>query len=327
MKVVSLSNAYLRNNGGKYNYRLWGGSLILYDCVIVGGGIAGLQAAIQLGRYNHKVIVIDASEGRSSLCRCYHNILGWPDGISGPSLRLAGKEHAQRLGVQFLQGMVVKAVGQASGGFTVTTSREETIRGRRLLLATGVKDRLPDFPELIPCMGLSVYVCPDCDGYEVSSKRTLVLGSGNVGGEMALTLTHWTDELIYVNHERVELDKKLKERLEEKGIGYYEQEISSVLTEDVQFRGVVLGDGTTLLGEKCFVAFGGNEVRSSLAEQLAIERMDNKHIPVDPRTQMTNVQHVWAAGDVSTYSEMVTIAMGEASQAAVWIHRSLKGED
>ncbi|WP_372660737.1 NAD(P)/FAD-dependent oxidoreductase [Cohnella sp.] len=294
--------------------------------MIVGGGIAGLQAAIQLGRYRHKIMVIDADEGRSNLCRSYNNIIGWPDGIGGPILRSAGKEHAQRLGVQFLRGTVVKAVRE-SDGFILTTSEEEEIRGRRLLLATGVKDRLPDFPELIPCMGLSVYVCPDCDGYEVSDKRTLVIGSGNVGGQMALTLSHWTADLIYVNHEQAALDNKVRHRLEEKGIVYFDQPISSVLTEGSQFRGVVLKDGDTLLVEKCFIAFGGNEVHSSLAEQLDVRRMDNNHIPVDPRTKMTNAQHVWAAGDVSTFSEMVTIAMGEGSQAAVWIHKSLIGED
>lgn len=285
-----------------------------------------MQAAIQLGRYRHKIVVIDADDGRSNLCRSYRNLLGWPNGVSGSSLRAAGMEHAKGLGVQFLRGTVVKAVRE-SGGFLLKTSKEEEIRGRRLLLATGVRDRLPDFPELIPCMGLSVYICPDCDGYEVSDKRTLVMGSGNIGGQMALTLTHWTANLVYVNHDLAAIDDKMRYRLEEKGIVIYEQPIRSVLVDQSQFRGVVLKEGSTVMSEKCFIAFGGNEVRSSLAEQLAVKRLNNKHISVDPRTQMTNVEHVWAAGDVSVHSEMVTIAMGEGSQAAVWIHKSLIDEE
>lgn len=300
--------------------------MVLYDCIIIGGGIAGLQAAIQLGRYRYKILIVDAEDGRSNLCRSYHNILGWPNGIDGPSLRLAGKQQAEKLGVQFLQGTVVKAVSE-SDGFLLATSEAGEIRGRRLLLATGVKDRLPNFPELIPCMGLSVYVCPDCDGYEVSDKRTIVLGSGNVGAQMALTLTHWTNDLLYVNHELGALDDKVRYRLEEKGISYCEQPVRSVIAEGSMFQGLVLEDGTTFLCEKCFVALGGNEVRSSLAEQLGIRRTDNHHISVDPRTKMTSSQHVWAAGDVTANSEMVTIAMGEGSQAAIWIHKSLLKEE
>jgi thioredoxin reductase (NADPH) len=299
-----------------------GGSFIQYDCVIVGGGIAGLQAAIQLGRYRRKIAVIDAAEGRSSLCRCYHNLIGWPDGVSGSELRAAGKKQAERLGVWFLRAMVVKAEREPEG-FVLTTEDEERIRGKRLLLATGVKDRLPDFPEIIACMGISVFVCPDCDGYEVTDRRTLVMGAGNVGAEMALTLAYWTPNLVYVNHELTALDEKVRHRLEDTGIVYIEQPIRSVLTEHSQFNGVVLEDGTNVSCERCFLAFGGNEVRSAIAEQLDVKRMDNKHIIVDPRTKLTNASHVWAAGDVTVHSELATIAMGDGSQAAIWIHKSL----
>jgi thioredoxin reductase (NADPH) len=303
-----------------------GGSPILYDCVIVGGGIAGLQAAIQLGRYCHKIIIIDAEDGRSNLSVGYNNIIGWPDGIAGPSLRSSGKEQAMRLGVQYESGEVVKAEREVDV-FLLTTSDGRQIRARRLLLATGVKDRLPYFPELIPCMGLSVYICPDCDGYEVLNRRTLVIGSGNTGGHMALTLTHWTRDLVYINHEQTVVDEEVRNQLRDQGIEYYEQTISSIVTEGAAFKGVVLEQDTALYSEKCFIALGGNKVRSDLAEQLGVKRLNNRHIVVDARTKMTNVAHVWAAGDVSAHSEMVTIAMGDGTQAAVWIHKSLIGED
>lgn len=293
-----------------------------YDCVIVGGGIAGLQAAIQLGRYRYKVAVVDSADGRSNLCRSYHNLIGWPDGISGIELRAAGRNQAERLGVRFIHATVV-SVNNDSEGFLLNTEGDVQIRGKRLLLATGVKDRLPDFPELLPCMGISVYVCPDCDGYEVTDKKTLVMGSGNAGAEMALTLTHWTSDLVYVNHELAAIDEQVRVRLEAHGIVYKEESIRSVLSEQSQFKGVLLSDGANIYCDRCFVAFGGNEVRSAVARQLGIELMDNRHIIVDPRTKMTSVQHVWAAGDVTAHSEMVTIAMGDGSQAAVWIHKSL----
>lgn len=292
------------------------------DCIIVGGGIAGLQAAIQLGRYRHKVAVIDSADGRSSICRSYHNLIGWPDGISGAELLAAGRVQAERLGVQFINGKVIK-VEQASAGFILHTESGEAYHGKRLLLATGIKDRLPPFPEIFPCLGISVFVCPDCDGYEISDKKTIVLGSGKPGAAMSLTLTHWTKEIIYINHELTPMDLDTLKSLESKGIQYIEKSISSIVTARSQFKGVRLSDDSIVKSDCCFVAFGGNEVRSDLAEQLQIKLLDNKHIIVDPRTKMTSTEHVWAAGDVAVHSEMVTIAMGDGSQAALWIHKSL----
>ncbi|WP_424765620.1 NAD(P)/FAD-dependent oxidoreductase [Paenibacillus sp. sgz302251] len=293
-----------------------------FECVIVGGGIAGLQAAIQLGRYRHQVVVIDSAEGRSSLCRCYHNLIGWPEGVSGPALLAAGRQQAERLGVELIHAKVIKAE-QQDDGFIVTTAGNEQIHGKRLLLATGVKDRIPDFPALIPCMGTSVFVCPDCDGYEVLDKKTIVLGSGKAGAEMALTLTHWTKKLIYINHEQAAIDDQLLSQLKEANISYIPMPIGHILVSNFQFKGVKLSDGTIMKSDRCFISFGGNIVRTEIAEQLGVELMDNKHIIVDSRTKMTSIRHVWAAGDAAAHSEMVTLAMADGSQAAIWIHKSL----
>jgi len=295
---------------------------MIYDCVIVGGGIAGLQAAIQLGRYRHRVAVIDSGNGRSSICRSYHNLIGFPGGISGAELRLAGKRQAEQLGITFIQAEVAYAE-TINDGFLLKTSNNTSYQGKKLLIATGVKDRLPDFQMLIPCMGASVYVCPDCDGYEVRDQPTLVLGAGNAGAQMALTLTHWTEELIYVNHELTPIDDELKIKLTEKGIQYIDQTVHTVLTEHDQFIGVILADRSSIYRKRCFVAFGGNEVCSSIAKQLGAKVMENNHIIVDPRTKLTSVKDLWAAGDVTAHSEMLTIAMGDGSQAAIWIHKSL----
>lgn len=294
---------------------------MIYDCIIIGGGIAGLQAAIQLGRYMHKVLVIDAGDGRSTICQSYHNILGYPDGVSGEYLRTVGQSQAEKLGVQFLLEKVEK-IEQAQG-FVVSVHNGTRYHGKRILIATGVMDRLPELPELFPCLGQSVYVCPDCDGYEIKDKPTIVLGSGNVGANMAITLTYWTDKLIYINHELQKVDAALIQRLKEKQITYYEIPIKSVLAEGQHFQGVILENGEKLEVGHGFVAFGSNEVKSQLAKQLGAELLENKHIIVDPRTKMTSVKNVWAAGDIVAHSEQVTIAMGEGAQAAIWIHKSL----
>ncbi|MGO4544682.1 NAD(P)/FAD-dependent oxidoreductase [Paenibacillus sp. 2TAB23] len=293
-----------------------------FECIIIGGGIAGLQAAIQLGRYRHLVAIIDAGDGRSSLCKNYHNLIGFPNGVSGPELLASGKLQAEQLGTVFIQGKVAQAAREGDS-WLLNTVDGRTFRAERILLATGVKDRIPDFPMLVPCMGISVFVCPDCDGYEVRDSAILVLGAGNAGARMALALTHWTSDIIYVNHELSPIDDSLLAELNERSIAFHNQAIREVLAKGEQFNGVALQDGSVILRSRCFVAFGGNEVRSSLANQLGVELMKNNHIIVDPRTKQTNVKNVWAAGDVIAHSEMVTLAMGDGSQAAVWIHKSL----
>lgn len=297
----------------------------MYDCLIVGGGIAGLQAAIQLGRYNHKTMVLDSGDGRSAICHSYHNILGYPDGISGAELRETGRKQAERYGVEFVMGKAANA-RKTEDGFEVETDSGKTYKARRLLLASGIMDRIPPFPELMPTLGISVYVCPDCDGFEVKDKSTIVMGAGNVGANMALTLSYFSDKITYINHEKTEVDDEKMAELKGKGIEYAKGPIESVLADGPDFKGVVLSNGEELTAERGFIAFGGNEVKSQLAQQLGVELHKNKHVLVDPRTKMTNVEHVWAAGDVVAHSEQVTIAMGDGMQASIWIHKTLLPE-
>ncbi|KHE67323.1 NAD(P)/FAD-dependent oxidoreductase, partial [Halobacillus sp. BBL2006] len=157
---------------------------MIYDCIIIGGGIAGLQASIQLGRYNRNVLTIDAGEGRSTLCRKYNNILGFPGGVSGEELRDAGVKQSKGFGVEFLYDEVTD-VHKEIEGFTITTKTGKTFNTKTVLLATGVKDNLPTIPGLKECLGLSVYICPDCDGYEITDRKTIVIGSGDAGAAMS----------------------------------------------------------------------------------------------------------------------------------------------
>ncbi|MBM7618750.1 thioredoxin reductase [Bacillus tianshenii] len=299
--------------------------MMLYDCMIIGGGIAGLQAAIQLGRYRYRVIVIDSNDGRSNLCRCYHNLLGWPDGVSGETLRMLGKQQAEGYGVHFVSDRVT-SVSEDAGEFEASTEQSRAYRSRRLLFATGIKDNIPMFPELIPCMGISIFVCPDCDGYEVSDKPALVIGSGDAGANMALALTHWSQEITLVNHGKAPIGEKLLEQLYKKGVRVIVEKIVSVACNGTRLEGIRLEGGLHLRASQGFLALGGNEVHTDLSAGLGVLLEKNRHIKVDPRTKMTNVKHVWAAGDIVAHSEQVAIAMGDGVQAAIWMHKSLQGE-
>ncbi|WP_026695914.1 NAD(P)/FAD-dependent oxidoreductase [Peribacillus kribbensis] len=296
-----------------------------YEVIIIGGGIAGLQAAIQLGRAQRSALVIDSNQGRSNLCRTYHNILGWPDGVSGEQLRKLGRQQAESVGIQFMEDTVISAE-KGDHIFRVKTKQGSALEAKRILIATGILDRIPDMPEIYQCLGSSVYICPDCDGYEIKDQLTLVAGSGNPGANMALTLSYWTDRLIYINHEQKKVDSRIMKKLKEKNIQYIHIPIKEAIVEKGDFTGFQLADGRLLSAGKCFLAFGGNEVRSGIAKQLGVEVLENNHIKVNRRTQETNVKGVWAAGDVTVHSEQTAIAMGDGLQAAIWIHKSLLQE-
>ncbi|SFL22007.1 Thioredoxin reductase [Paenibacillus sp. 1_12] len=300
-----------------------------YDCIIIGGGIAGLQGAIQLGRYKHRILVIDKGEGRSSLCRNYHNILGWPEGVSGKELRRLGRLQAERLSVKFIQDEVTGLTRLENRFMIETSNGNQSLEALTVLLAMGLSDRFPSLPGLESCLGETVYVCPDCDGYEVNGRKTIVMGSGNVGASMALMLTYWTKDITYINHEWQSrtVDDEYLQKLVSQEIVHMDGTLTEVVRSDMDghFLGVRLADGRMIAGERGFIAFGGNHVHSELARQVGIQCLDNKHIITDSRTKMTNIQGIWAAGDIGVHAEQLTIAMGEGSQAAIWIHKELVG--
>lgn len=316
----------------------------LYDCIIIGGGIAGLQAAIQLGRYMHRVLVIDGGDGRSVRCQCYHNLLGWPSGVSGPTLRELGRQQALAYGVEFQTGWVNQVTllkGEShqeqalsdthetmtpavDAMFRVGTTSKIQVQARRILFATGLVDHLPDWPHLGPCLGVTVYVCPDCDGYEVRKRKTVVVGRGDSGVEMAKMLLYFTRDLIYVNDSKEGLPRELLQQLTDQQIEVIESTVNGLdVSSESVFIGVELQDGRIIRGERAFLAYGGNKVQSHLAATLSIPLLPNQHIDVNPRTKETSVRHVYAAGDVTAHSEQVSIAMGDGAQAAIWIHKSL----
>jgi thioredoxin reductase (NADPH) len=293
------------------------------DAVIVGGGIAGLQAAIQLGRGQHRILVVDSGKGRSTLCRGYHNVLGWPHGVSGDELRKLGREHAEQYGVLFVQDEVVSAEKQGDG-FRLTGKSGGVYEGTLLLVATGVMDRYPPLPRLEECMGITVFVCPDCDSYEIRGKRTVVMGSGETGARMALQLQDIAESMVYVNHEMKPVNAETSRKLSEAGVTLHGSPIREVLVEgDGSLRGVKLENGAQVEAVRGFIAFGGNEVRTDLLKQLGAERVENGHAMADPRTRKTSVAGVWTAGDIGLHSEQLVIAMGDGMQAAIWMHKEL----
>ncbi|MFV8828037.1 NAD(P)/FAD-dependent oxidoreductase [Alkalihalobacterium sp. APHAB7] len=298
-----------------------------YDCIIIGGGIGGLQAAIQLGRYKHKIAIVDNGGGRSTLCKEYHNILGWPDGVNGDFFREAGKKQALSYDVEIIEDTASSITKNDDGTFLVHLKNSNSIQGKKLLLATGMTERIPELDGIYPCLGRSIYICPDCDGYEISNKKTLVIGSGNKGAHLSLLLTYWTKDIIFVNHDLDEIDKELKANLKEKHIPLYQEEVSELhYIEEGYLSGVTLSNGYKIEANHAFLAMKGTKVNSNIAKEIGIERLENMHVNVNHRTKETNVPNVWAVGDLVNHSQLLSVAMGDGAQAAIWIHKSLQKE-
>ena len=136
--------------------------MIQVDCMIIGGGIAGLQAAIQLGRYQHDITVIDSKNGRSTIAKDYQNILGWPEGVSGNQLRNLGRQHAEKFGVEFMDDFVI-SLEKKQDKFLICTDTNIQYEAKTIFLGTGITDNIPAIKNLYSTLGTSTYICPDCE--------------------------------------------------------------------------------------------------------------------------------------------------------------------
>lgn len=230
---------------------------------------------------------------------------------------------AERTGVSFEKDRIVKAGRHGEKIQLFGTSGAE-YRSKTVLLATGLSDRVPDIPGLTPTLGRTVYVCPDCDGYEIQDQRTVLLGSGEAGANMAMILIQRTNDLLYINHEQAPISAELHRSMKEAGVRYLEAAVQEVQQiEDGHITGVLTEDGQIFESERGFIAFGGNRVHYELAEQLGAVIADNKHVEADPRS-LQAANNVWIAGDLGLHAEQATVAMGEGSIAAIWIHKALQ---
>ena len=310
-----------------------------YDVVVIGGGAGGLQAAIHLGRYHWRTLVIDRGKGRTFYTPMYHNLLGYPDGISGAELLRKGKQQALKYGVEFLMKIVTEITKDEDGMFTLTAQRRreyqektqdqiDVVRTRKIVLATGIMDRHPDVPDVYHWAGSGIYYCPDCDGYEVTDERVVVIGKGNAGPGLANALLSWTHDIAVVNIDPTnEISDHWKITMADHDIPIYTGGIKKFVgkTRDT-IEQVILEDTTVIPCNKVFSALSMHSVHSELGKKIGVETLDNGHIVVHPRTKQTSVDGVWAVGDVVAHSQQVMIAMGEGAQAAIWINKTLRNE-
>ena len=296
-----------------------------YDVAIVGGGPAGLTAALWLARYLHSVVLIDSGDPRNWQTRGINGYLGHP-GIRPSELRGEGRDECRRHGVVLIDEAVDRTDMDAEGRFQLYTNSGQRFEASRLLLAIGIKDIWPTIPGLDSCFGASIHVCPDCDGYEARGQKILVIGRGRRAVGMALSLTTWTNQIVVCSHgHEPEMDEELLAKLDALQIPVLDAHIERVRATDCLVDSVEFANGLQLDCDRIFFSIAQYPA-DDLGVQLGCERDERGQIVVD-NANRTSVANVFAAGDITPGPQLAIRAASDGAIAAIAIHKSLVPEE
>lgn len=299
-----------------------------FDVAVVGGGPAGLAAAVGVGRLNRRALVLEAGVPRTAHATCYHNYLGFPDGLSGERLLDLGHRQAERWGATFRERAVVAAAPTSKRGrrrFRIELGDETVETAAGIILATGVKDCQPSCGPLYDATASGIHYCAICDGRETTGARTAVVGRDSRAVDMAGALRDFTTDLhLLLDDERDALTAEARTRLASWGIEIVAGCLESVELVDsmVRFRGA---DGTPLQFEHVFLALGVVP-RTRVAESLGCALDAEGYVRTED-SGGTTVPFVFAAGDCSGGLKQVTQAMAEGERAAIGLCKALREED
>ena len=296
-----------------------------FDCLIVGGGPAGLTAAIYLTRFHLTIKVVDAGNSRASWIPCTHNHAGYPDGISGKELIARMTEQAQKYGASIVAGRVTR-LDRIEGGFQAEWG-EGSVTACTVLLATGVTNRRPPMDEELHDEALArglIRYCPICDGYEVTDKVVGVIGDDSHGVAEAVFLRGFTEDITLIApHASHDLSEADQARLEEYGIKTVDGPCSAVAAQEDCIV-VDTADGHYTF-DSVYPALG-SDTHTELAAQVGAELSGETGCIVVDSHQRTSVPGLYAAGDVVLGLDQISHAMGEGGVAATTIRNDLAKE-
>ncbi len=292
----------------------------VYDCVIVGAGPAGLTCAIFLGRYRRRVLVIHNGKPRNYASHGVHGFLG-QHGIEPRELLRRGTEEAESVGVEFMSA-TVRTIGKAGDVFEIQTDHG-VAKGRRVGLAYGLKDRLPDIEGFDAYYGKSIFHCPDCDGYEVSDKVVGVIGTGKPAAGLSLKLLQWSSKIaIFTNGEEHGLSQEDMSKLLAESIRVDTTKIRRFDGSGECVEGLELETGERVAVEAMFFTLGV-ERNCLLAEDLGCDFVeDTPNLRVDDSKQ-TTVAGIYAMGDLVPGSQLAVTSAADGAIAAIAINKSL----
>ncbi|MGW2516436.1 NAD(P)/FAD-dependent oxidoreductase [Streptomyces sp. NPDC001617] len=294
-----------------------------YEVIVIGGGAAGLSAALVLGRARRRTLVVDAGEPRNAPAAHMQGYLS-RDGMPPGEFLAIGREEIARYGVELVRDRAVDA--SKGQGFAVTLASGRQVHGRALVVATGLRDELPTVPGVAERYGRDVLHCPYCHGWEVRDRAFGVLASTPMSVHQALMVSQWSRDVTFFLHTVAESDLSDDDlrRLAAAGVKVVPGEVAELVVEDDRLTGVRLTDGTVHDRQVLFVAPRAVP-QTDLLERLGAELQETPFgsYPVVDGTGLTNVPGVWAAGNVMGFAEQVVNAAAGGYRAGAVINGEL----
>jgi thioredoxin reductase len=303
-----------------------------FDVVVIGGGAAGLSGAVALARSRRAVLVVDAGEPRNAPAAGVHNYLG-REGARPAELLADGRAELASYGGRVVSGVGMSARREHDGNFRVTLDGGREVSARRLLVATGLVDELPDLPGLAQRWGRDVLHCPYCHGWEVRDQPIGILATGPTAMHQALLFRQLSDDVTFFRHTGPELPAEQLEQLAALGIPTVDGEVAGVEVTDDRLTGVRLASGeviprSAVVVAPRFAARAGVLASLGLAavDQETAGHMVGSAVPADP-TGATAVPGVWVAGNISDMSAQVVVSAAAGMRAGAMINADLVAED
>lgn len=294
-----------------------------FDVIVVGGGAAGLSAALVLSRARRRVLVIDAGMPRNSAAPRMQGFLS-RDGLPPSELVAVGRVEVAAYGAAIVDDTVVEVVNAGASGFRVILGTGRSVSARRLLVATGLRDEIPDVPGLRERWARDVLHCPYCHGFEVRNQKLGVLGGTPQAVIYTQIVRQWSDDVVYFTSEET-LTATERGELAARSIGIVEGTVRRVLVDHDHLCGVELADGRRARRDVLFVPprfVPNNDLLVGLGCDL-----DEGGWALTDGTGLTSVAGVWVAGNVANPRAQVITAAGEGSAAAIAINADLVSED
>ncbi len=295
-----------------------------YDVIIVGAGPAGLSAALMLGRCRRSVLVCDSGKPRNWASHALHGYLT-RDGIEPVEFRAIGERELQKYETVELRCIGATHAECRAGRFFVTLADRSEVSARKLLIATGVLDNLPEVPGMSELFGRSVFHCPYCDGWEVRDQPIAIYGTGTRGLGLSLELTAWSRDLVLCTDGPSEIADEGRWRLERNRIALREERVRAVEGRDGMLQRILFESGDPLPRRALFFTTGQFQ-QSELAVNLGCHFNDKGTVRTG-KYESTHLPGLYVAGDASRAVQWAIVAAAEGAEAAFAINTDLIKED
>lgn len=293
---------------------------VQYEVIIIGGSYSGLSAAMALGRSLRKTLVIDSGKPCNEQTPHSHNFLTQDGKTPKEIASLAKKQVKEYEAVSFFHGKAINGE-KTENGFKIYTENGETFSSKKIIIATGITDEIPNVKGFAECWGISLIHCPYCHGYEYKGRKTGIIANGDKAVHIASLVKNLTEDVTIITRGEASFTDEQKEKLAKNNIQIIESEISELKHQKGMIESVIFSDGKDVNFEAVYAALPFHQ-HSEIPEQLGCEFTDFGHIKTD-QFQKTNIPGVFVCGDNSSMMRSVSSAVMTGNVAGAMVNMEL----